>query len=74
MKSSMDHVKLCLLKKINIKKLENTSIDLFLTNVKEVVDFLEEVGIDLLEDVIVYSIINNLLINMRFQKNNIKYR
>lgn len=47
-------------KKINMKKPNNVNMDTYLTDVKEVVNLLEEVNIDLLENVVVYCIVKNL--------------
>ena len=53
--------KTMLIEKIfSMRKSENVSMDTYLTDVKEVVDLLEEVDIDLPEDVVVYYTVKSL--------------
>lgn len=47
-------------KSFTLKKLKNASMDLYFIYIKEVMDLLEKVDIDLLEDVVVYCTMKNL--------------
>ncbi len=48
-------------KKFNLRKIKNISMDANLTERKNVVDKMEKVNVGLLEDVVVYYTIKNLL-------------
>lgn len=45
----------------DMRKLDNMSMDLYLTEVKEVVDLLEELDVDLSKAIVVYYIVRHLL-------------